>query len=111
MVGKEDNHTAVHSRQVNASAKVSMVQDGINPKSYFPFKQGYLFVATLRVGSEGIQMTVDGKHVSSFGFREVSSLLFPSYYFQNVVNNPCSVMLTCLSPLLVRLWSLGSLMK
>lgn len=75
MVGKEDNHTAMHSRQVNASAKVSMVQDGSNPKSSFPFKQGYLFVATLRVGSEGIQMTVDGKHVSSFGFREVSSSL------------------------------------
>ncbi|KAL4574228.1 hypothetical protein LXL04_021054 [Taraxacum kok-saghyz] len=41
-----------------------------NTKTYFPFKQGYLSVATLRVGSEGIQMTVDGKHISSFAFRE-----------------------------------------
>lgn len=78
MVGKEDNHTAMHSRQVNASAKVSMVQD--LKSCYFPFKQGYLFVATVRVGSEGVQMTVDGKHVSSFGFREVSSSLCIIYF-------------------------------
>ncbi|KAI4314154.1 hypothetical protein L6164_027089 [Bauhinia variegata] len=39
-------------------------------RKYFPFKQGYPFVATLRVGSEGLQMTVDGKHISSFAFRE-----------------------------------------
>lgn len=47
-----------------------MVNKESNTRSYFPFKQGYLSVATLRVGSEGIQMTVDGKHISSFAFRE-----------------------------------------
>lgn len=47
-----------------------VVNTGSNSRSYFPFKQGYLSVATLRVGSEGIQMTVDGKHISSFAFRE-----------------------------------------
>ncbi|XP_023742999.1 beta-1,3-galactosyltransferase GALT1 [Lactuca sativa] len=47
-----------------------VVNTGANSRSYFPFKQGYLSVATLRVGSEGIQMTVDGKHISSFAFRE-----------------------------------------
>jgi len=54
-----------------------MEEQSINRK-YFPFKQGYPFVATLRVGSEGIQMTVDGKHITSFAFREVHSfsLLF-----------------------------------
>lgn len=48
-----------------------MVQEGSIARKYFPFKQGYLSVATLRVGSEGIQMTVDGKHITSFALREV----------------------------------------
>ncbi|XP_050119531.1 beta-1,3-galactosyltransferase GALT1-like [Malus sylvestris] len=54
----------------NVSRQVSTVQDGSKSRRYFPFKQGYPFVATLRVGSEGIQMTVDGKHLTSFAFRE-----------------------------------------
>lgn len=63
----------------NVSRQSSTVQDGSKSRRYFPFKQGYPFVATLRVGSEGIQMTVDGKHLTSFAFREVSSsiLIFP----------------------------------
>ncbi|KAM7487440.1 hypothetical protein LguiB_024924 [Lonicera macranthoides] len=64
MVGKEDN------RHSNVSRKISLVREGSNTKRYFPFKHGYLSVATLRVGSEGIQMTVDGKHITSFAFRE-----------------------------------------
>lgn len=56
---------------VIATNKSSMVQDGAKSRKYFPFKQGYLSVATLRVGSEGIQMTVDGRHITSFAFREV----------------------------------------
>lgn len=110
VVGKEDNHTIVHSRQSNVSTQVSMVQDGSKPKSYFPFKQGYLFVATLRVGSEGIQMTVDGKHVTSFSFREVSSLISPNITFrilQTISLHLCSTVLSAL----VRLWSPGLLMK
>ncbi|EXC19985.1 Beta-1,3-galactosyltransferase 15 [Morus notabilis] len=54
----------------NISRRPSMVQYGSKPKKYFPFKQGYPFVATIRVGSEGIQMTVDGKHITSFAYRE-----------------------------------------
>lgn len=50
--------------------KVGKVINGTKTRTYFPFKQGYLSVATLRVGSEGIQMTVDGKHITSFAFRE-----------------------------------------
>lgn len=58
------------TRHVIATNKSSMAQDGSKSRKYFPFKQGYLSVATLRVGSEGIQMTVDGKHITSFAFRE-----------------------------------------
>lgn len=57
-----------------------VVNTGANSRSYFPFKQGYLSVATLRVGSEGIQMTVDGKHISSFAFREVSFFLILDFF-------------------------------
>ena len=61
MVGKDDNQ-------------------GSKARKYFPFKQSYPFVATLRVGSEGIQMTVDGKHITSFAFREVIFLSSSSYF-------------------------------
>ncbi|GMY25978.1 beta-1,3-galactosyltransferase GALT1 [Fagus crenata] len=57
MVGKDDKQS-------------SMAQEGSKSRKHFPFKQSYPFVATLRVGSEGIQMTVDGKHITSFAFRE-----------------------------------------
>ncbi|GFP86208.1 beta-1 3-galactosyltransferase 15 [Phtheirospermum japonicum] len=58
-LGKVNNQTVKANRH-----------DGGKPRKYFPFKQNDLFVATLRVGSEGIQMTVDGKHITSFAFRE-----------------------------------------
>ncbi|KAL3511117.1 hypothetical protein ACH5RR_030518 [Cinchona calisaya] len=70
IVGKDGNHTIMGIKHFNVSTKTSTVQDGSKPKKYFPFKQGHPFVATLRVGSEGIQMTVDGKHITSFAFRE-----------------------------------------
>ncbi|KAL6969601.1 Beta-1,3-galactosyltransferase galt1 [Sarracenia purpurea var. burkii] len=70
MVGKDDNRVLAASRHSNASGKFTMVPEGSKTRTYFPFKQGYLSVATLRVGTEGIQMTVDGKHITSFAFRE-----------------------------------------
>ncbi|EYU28764.1 hypothetical protein ABFS82_12G101200 [Erythranthe guttata] len=70
LLGKENNHTVVKTNQhANTTSKISMAHDGKSRK-YFPFKQNDLFVATIRVGSEGIQMTVDGKHITSFAFRE-----------------------------------------
>ncbi|KAE9454519.1 hypothetical protein C3L33_13589, partial [Rhododendron williamsianum] len=72
MVGKDDNRVLAVGTHSNDSRK--FVSDGSKTKTYFPFKQGYLSVATLRVGTEGIQMTVDGKHITSFTVREVISL-------------------------------------
>lgn len=80
MVGKGDNRTIKVSKQSNGATKFSMVQDG-KPRKSFPFKQNYLFVATLRVGSEGLQMAVDGKHITSFAFREVLYLSLSSNFF------------------------------
>lgn len=68
LVGKDDNRTIrVHSHGLRLPL---MGLQGVKPRRYFPFKQGSLFVATLRVGPEGVQMTVDGKHVTSFAYRE-----------------------------------------
>ncbi|KAG0470091.1 hypothetical protein HPP92_016791 [Vanilla planifolia] len=33
-------------------------------------EEGYVAVSTLRIGAEGIQMSVNGKHITSFAFRE-----------------------------------------
>lgn len=71
MVGKDVNQTLKALTHVNGSNGSSQVHDGFKRRRYFPFRQGYPFVATLRVGSEGIQMTVDGKHITSFAYREV----------------------------------------
>ncbi|KAG8500035.1 hypothetical protein CXB51_003638 [Gossypium anomalum] len=65
LVSKNDNRTV--SPHSHGSRKSSVGLQGVK---YFPFKHGSLFVATLRVGSEGIQMTVDGKHITSFAYRE-----------------------------------------
>ncbi|CAL5372136.1 unnamed protein product [Camellia sinensis] len=60
MVGKDGN----------VSMWASMTQKRFKPQGYFPFKQGYMSVMTLRAGEEGLHMTVDGKHTTSFAYRE-----------------------------------------
>ncbi|KAK9107589.1 hypothetical protein Syun_023600 [Stephania yunnanensis] len=77
MVGKDDHRFSV-SRYNNGSRKSSFIKEGYKPRKYFPFKQGNLFVGTFRVGAEGIQMTVDGKHITSFGYRETLEPWFVS---------------------------------
>ncbi|KAJ1279691.1 hypothetical protein BS78_04G174200 [Paspalum vaginatum] len=62
MVGREEKDV-VKSKHHTATKKHG------EPNTYFPFKQGYLAIATLRVGSEGIHMTVDGNHITSFTYR------------------------------------------
>ncbi|GAB2280269.1 Beta-1,3-galactosyltransferase galt1 [Dionaea muscipula] len=70
MVGKSNNQTSRTSEHTKDPRRSSPIRDESKNKPYFPFRQGYPFVATLRVGSEGIQMTVDGKHITSFAYRE-----------------------------------------
>lgn len=40
--------------------------------SNFPFLDGSLFTATIWVGVEGFHATVNGRHETSFAYREVS---------------------------------------
>ncbi|WOK94255.1 beta-1,3-galactosyltransferase GALT1 [Canna indica] len=69
MVGNDDKRIFASNQYQNISKSASR-KEGDKKIRYFPFKQGYLSIATLRVGIEGIQMTVDGRHVTSFAFRE-----------------------------------------
>lgn len=81
MVGKDYSQKFTASRLSNISMWSSMSKNGTKARRYFPFKQGHLSVMTLRVGEEGIQMAVDGKHITSFAYREVISLVSPSSTF------------------------------
>ena len=65
MVGTEE-------KDIDNSKHQAAAKKHGEPNKYFPFKQGYLAIATLRVGSEGIHMTVDGKHITSFAYRAVT---------------------------------------
>ncbi|XXG87658.1 hypothetical protein AAC387_Pa11g2291 [Persea americana] len=70
MVGKDDKWWFPSTKYSNGSRRPPMSRESLKPRKYFPFKQGYLSVATLRVGVEGIQKTVDGKHITSFAYRD-----------------------------------------
>lgn len=72
MVGKNDSNKLTASESPNISTHSTLAWNRARARRYFPFKQGYLSVMTLRVGEEGIQMTVDGKHTTSFAYREVT---------------------------------------
>ncbi|KAJ4889734.1 hypothetical protein Rs2_29482 [Raphanus sativus] len=70
VVGREVNRTSSASLQSNTSKGIPVAKEASKHEKYFPFKQGFLSVATLRVGTDGMQMTVDGKHITSFAFRD-----------------------------------------
>ncbi|XP_057979600.1 beta-1,3-galactosyltransferase GALT1-like isoform X2 [Malania oleifera] len=71
IVGKDDSQMFMAHRSSNISMwPPRAARNKSKGRQYFPFKQGYLSVMTLRVGDEGIQMTVDGKHITSFAYRE-----------------------------------------
>ncbi|KAJ8775088.1 hypothetical protein K2173_020092 [Erythroxylum novogranatense] len=70
MVGKDRSHKQTASISPNTSEPKSTYGDRSKSSKIFPFKKGYISVMTLRVGEEGIQMTVDGKHITSFAYRQ-----------------------------------------
>jgi beta-1,3-galactosyltransferase len=72
MVGNEQKQILATKLHSNISSMQPTRKKIAGYKKYYPFKQGYLAIAILRVGAEGIHMTVDGKHVTSFAFRKVS---------------------------------------
>ncbi|XWS44309.1 hypothetical protein CRYUN_Cryun15aG0034000 [Craigia yunnanensis] len=69
-VGKVDSRRFATNESSVISLWPSMAENKTRSRQYFPFKLGYLSVMTFRVGEEGFQMTVDGKHITSFPYRE-----------------------------------------
>ncbi|CAL9188733.1 unnamed protein product [Musa hybrid cultivar] len=70
IVGNDEKGIIASDKHRNVSRSVPLKKGGNKPRRYFPFKQGYLSITTIRVGIEGIQVTVDGRHISSFALRE-----------------------------------------
>ncbi|KAF3320097.1 beta-1,3-galactosyltransferase 15 [Carex littledalei] len=70
MVGKDEKQTYPPKARFNVSIDSLGKKQRNETRKYFPFKRGHLAIAILRVGSEGMHMTVDGKHITSFAFRE-----------------------------------------
>lgn len=55
---------------VNKSSNASDVNDHNHVGSNFPFLDGSLFTATIWAGEEGFHATVNGRHETSFAYRE-----------------------------------------
>ncbi|XP_064958574.1 beta-1,3-galactosyltransferase GALT1-like isoform X2 [Musa acuminata AAA Group] len=70
MVGRDNKGIITANDHYNFSRRSMLPKDGAKPTKYFPFRQGYIAIATIRMGAEGIQMSVDGKHITSFAYRE-----------------------------------------
>jgi hypothetical protein len=48
----------------------------------YPFTEGRLFVLTLTAGLEGYHVSVDGKHVTSFPYRTVCTIVMSTSIFE-----------------------------
>ncbi|CAA7401936.1 unnamed protein product [Spirodela intermedia] len=70
VVGKDEMPVPTPRKASEASRAFSASSELPKRGPFFPFRQGHLAITTLRVGAEGIQMTVDGKHITSFAYRE-----------------------------------------
>lgn len=51
-----------------------MANASVHMSGNFPFVEGNPFAATLWAGPEGFHMTVNGRHETSFAYREVRNL-------------------------------------
>ena len=48
----------------------------------YPFVEGRLFVLTISAGLEGYHVNVDGRHVTSFPYRPVSTFVLGTQFLQ-----------------------------
>lgn len=69
-VGKAANRKYVNRNRSEIAKETTVRRMGAKENLYFPFIEGYAFVATIWVGMDGFHMTVNGKHVTSFEYRE-----------------------------------------
>lgn len=64
---EETLNASLPSRDILANVS----QGSAHASANFPFSEANPFTATLWVGSEGFHMTVNGRHETSFAYREV----------------------------------------
>jgi hypothetical protein len=105
------------SGKSTTTASNSISGGGDKSKLWFPFAEGIPFAATLWLGAEGFHMTVNGRHISSFQYRQVltSSPIvipnglksmkifnftinlkdFPMYCFRSVVLGTSRIRINC----------------
>lgn len=66
---------SIKKESLNASHSGGNVANSSKGSSHssanFPFAEGNLFTATLWAGAEGFHMTINGRHETSFSYREV----------------------------------------
>ncbi|OMO53423.1 hypothetical protein CCACVL1_28661 [Corchorus capsularis] len=62
--------TAEDNQNVSGDSSSNAPQGSSHASANFPFVEGNPFIATLWVGLEGFHMTVNGRHETSFAYRE-----------------------------------------
>ncbi|XP_020961178.1 hydroxyproline O-galactosyltransferase GALT3 isoform X5 [Arachis ipaensis] len=66
-----NNEDNVNVGQPTSDITANVSSESAHRTGNFPFAEGNPFTATLWVGSEGFHMTVNGRHETSFAYREV----------------------------------------
>ncbi|CAM8989712.1 unnamed protein product [Rhodiola kirilowii] len=61
---------SLNASHLSSGNETSASQGSAHASANFPFAEGNLFTATLWAGTEGFHMTVNGRHETSFAYRE-----------------------------------------
>ncbi|XP_004508103.1 hydroxyproline O-galactosyltransferase GALT3 isoform X2 [Cicer arietinum] len=67
---RNNNEENVNVGQPTSDIPSNISSESAHRTANFPFSEGNPFTATLWVGSEGFHMTVNGRHETSFAYRE-----------------------------------------
>lgn len=60
----------IHASHLSGGQSTNVSSGSAHVSANFPFSEGSLFTATLWAGVEGFHMTVNGRHETSFAYRE-----------------------------------------
>lgn len=88
----EENQNTSHPTS-NMLANVS--QGGAHETDNFPFVDGNPFTATLWVGLDGFHMTVNGRHETSFAYREVRYEFLTIMDEDENLDDACKICFSC----------------
>lgn len=69
----------IHASHLSGGQSTNVSSGSAHVSANFPFSEGSPFTATLWAGVEGFHMTVNGRHETSFAYREVRYKLTCNY--------------------------------